>query len=224
MPAWLIPAAIQGVSAVAGYMSRRKQPGFNQTAQGRYLSKVSKQGVYTPKAQSEILGKTSAQAGNVAQTDITARRGYLEARGMGNSIAGARTLAEPRLNQAEIVSNAANELSIKNEQSKIDAQNEYALARMRYGKQGRAEENQAREKLISGIGNTINTAAQGYMQKRMYDKSQTALESLGDVDLSKMSDGEILQLSQKYGIKLEDLLKMKQGSESAIFQSILNGE
>jgi hypothetical protein len=196
-------------------MSRRKTSGFNQTAQGKYLNMVSKKGIYTPEAQSEILGKTSATAGNVAESDIATRRGYLEARGMGNSIAGARTLAEPRLNQAATVADKASDITIANEQSKSAAAEEYARARMNYGNEKQNANNEAVSGLVSGLTGAAGTAINSYMGARQYQEGMNALKN---IDLTKMGDGDLLALSKQYGISLDELLKMKQQrSDEALF-------
>jgi hypothetical protein len=106
-----------------GRLNRPKT--FGSTGRGKYLKETMKTGQYSPEMRSAIVGRTSAAAGQAAQENTARIRGYLQARGMGNSLAGTRALAEPGLEQQRIVGNAARDIEIENEASKARAKEDY---------------------------------------------------------------------------------------------------
>lgn len=160
MPAWLIPAAVQAGIAGIGYLARKKSKPFEKTAYGGYLRKRSEQGMYSPEARRTIIGQVGGRAGTIEQQERARRRGYLEARGMGGSIAGGRFMGEPSRERMRIVSGATKDIEREQEQSKEEASRQYAIERTRSGDIRRAEETQARGELYKGLAGAATTALQ----------------------------------------------------------------
>lgn len=94
--------------------------------QGPYSKEMLQSGMYTPGQQRKTLSQIGQQAGAVAQSDIAARRGYLESTGMGNSIAGARLLAEPGTEYQRNMANAATNIEREQAQSIWDVKQKQA--------------------------------------------------------------------------------------------------
>ena len=136
---------------------------IRSTSYGKELARISKEGKYSPEAQSSIVGQVGARAGQVAQEQKADMRGYLEARGMGNSIAGAKALSAPDTARMRTVGQTAGNLASENEISKTRAKLDYARARMGYGEQVRSEENTARSELIGGLAGAAGSAYSGYV-------------------------------------------------------------
>lgn len=155
---WWIPAAIQGGASLAKFFTRRKTPGFGDTAYGKELQRQSREGMLNPAARSRIVGRAASTAGNVAQTQKSDIRGYLTARGMGNSIAGTRALAEPDMARMRTVSDTAADVEAQNEISKSQARMTYAQARYQHGEQARTERNAATGELLGGLAQAGITA------------------------------------------------------------------
>jgi len=165
-PLWAIPVGMQAGSSLLKYATRKRTPSFGGSAYGKYLKQTSREGIYSPEIRSRMLGQVSSQAGNVAQQERSGIRGYLEARGMGGSIAGARTLAEPGQQRMRTVSGASERLGIENELSKQRAREAYAQGSYQTGLQHSVEKSQARSELIGGLTGAGMAGYQGYQQDK----------------------------------------------------------
>lgn len=168
MALWAVPAIAQGVGAVASYFSARKNrtPRFEDTAQGRYLKKTSKQGVYTPYQQATVTAKAARGASAIANTQQSNMRGYLAARGMQNSVVGARALSEPQNNVQEITANAAENIALQNEQSKLAAKEAYLAGTDQARGIRQQEKSAATANLVGGLAGAAGAAVGGYYQNR----------------------------------------------------------
>lgn len=201
MPWWL-PAAIQGGSTILSYAARKKTPKFEHTSYGRELGRMSREGKYSPAARANIAGQAGAKAGQVAQEQKADIRGYLEARGMGNSIAGAKALSSPDTARMRTVSETAGLVEEENELSKSNARLEYARARGQYDEARRAEENQAASQLIGGFGGALSSAYSSYSGEQQNSEINSQLEevkslgSAGNIDEAKRL---LLMLMARYG-------------------------
>jgi len=198
MPLWWLPAAAQAGSAVLKWGMGRlnKPPTFGKTARGQYLKKTMAEGQYNPAMRSAIVGKTGAAAGQVAQQGTARIRGYLQARGMGNSIAGARALAEPGLEQQRIVSGAARDIEIENEASKARAKEDYGYESTGYSAARREQMTRNNQELIGGLA----SAGVGYAGARYANQVQTGKMA----DLKRVQ--ELMDAGDRDGA--ENLLKI----------------
>ena len=198
---WMVPA-IGGGNSLLGYVTRKKRPGFGKTPLGQELSRVGKEGMYSPEMRGQIMGQVGSQTGNVAEQTKATLRGYLASRGMDNSVAGVRTLASPDLNRQRIMGDTGANLNIQNEQSKANAKMQYAQARTNWGEQGRQEENAARGQLLGGLGNAGMSAVngyQGYTQGLEYNKGIAQVQALMDSGKTDDAENLLMMLMARYG-------------------------
>ena len=192
MALWWAPAAMQAGSALLKYATAKKPPRFETTAHGLELAKQKTQGIYSPAAESRIMGQAGAKAGAVAQNQKADIMGYLTARGMGNSIAGTRALAEPGLKTQEILADKAASLTAENEASKVKAADEYAQGVNWYAEARRQAGNQATEGLIGGLAGAAGSAVSGYEEDKFLNgEGMNDFDSLlSDIQTGKASKEE----------------------------------
>lgn len=175
---WWAPAAISAGSSLLGWATRRKTPKFDKTAYGKELGKVAREGKFGAGGVSRIVGQVGAKAGNVAQEQTSNIRGYLAARGMGGSIAGARTLASPETDRMRTVGEATERLEGENELSKVQGRKDYASTRYEHDMMRRDESNQARSALVGGLAQAGMSAMRGYAGKRYAEERDTGLKEI----------------------------------------------
>ncbi|HSV56521.1 MAG TPA: hypothetical protein VLH39_05365, partial [Magnetospirillaceae bacterium] len=107
-------------------------------------------------------------------------RGYLQARGMGGSVAGASVLAEPATQQMRTVAGAAENLYTDNETSKVQSRDQYLRAIYENDVQRRAERVGDFQGLVGGMGDAAITGLQvreqekaaGAERARQWDKDR----------------------------------------------------
>ena len=191
MALWWVPAAISAASAVAKHVTRKAPPQFETTAQGRNLLQTSREGIYNPKARSAIIGQATGAAGTVAQQRKTGIQGYLESRGFGGSIAGARLLSEPGRERQRTVAGVSANLAIANEASKVDAARQFAEGSNRYATARLNARNQSTEALISGLSGAGISAIQGF-------DASTEAGRLEIPDFTGWTDDQIFDWAVKY--------------------------
>ncbi len=167
---WLIPAGIQAGSSALKYLTRKKSPSFRGSAYGRYLKKTGQEGRYSASARQGILGQVSSRAGNVAGQERARTRGYLEAKGLGGSIAGVGELAKPGLERQRIVAGASERLNVENELSKQRAQEAYAMRSHESRMQRAQEEQRSRSELFGGLAGAAVSGGQAAFSKYRFDK------------------------------------------------------
>lgn len=163
------------------YATRRKAGSFDSTSYGRELARTAKEGKYSPGAMSTIVGQAGARAGQVAQESKADIRGYLQARGMGNSIAGAKMLSSPDAVRMRTVSDTAGKLTADNELSKTQARMDYARARMGYDEGRRAEDNAATGDLVGGLAGAAGNAYKGYIGDQREGEFNTEFKTAQDL-------------------------------------------
>lgn len=193
MPApWLVAAGIQAGASVLDYLGRRRNrtPSFQKSPYGSYLKQVGEQGAYSTQMRKNILSRTAMEGGNVAGGRKAALRGYLESRNMGGSIAGARLLDTPTRQLQAQVGDAAKELELQNETSKVGAREEYA--RQSYASDvGRAQESAANwSRLTSGISGAAQTGVQGWMNERRYGGGSASMDDVENYVNLLIADGK----------------------------------
>lgn len=191
MPAWwVIPGIVKGTTSIANYISarRNKTPSFGATEYGKHLRTIGEQGIYSPDVQSRMLSETTRTAGNIAQGRIASTRGYLESRGIGTSIAGARVLDRPVQDVQRQVGEQANRLTIANEMSKVSAKDRYV--QMLYQNQ-LARKQEARGDTSALLGGLAGAGVSMYQDKMAYDEQEQIKEWL------KRRRGSTVNMSDK---------------------------
>lgn len=202
---FLIPAAIQGASSLAGHFRRKKTPKFEETAEGRRLMGVSREGEFNPLVRRSLLSGVSRRGAETAEIEKNRIQGNLIARGMGDSIAGQSLLAQPGLNRIRTVGEAAEDIERRNELSKERARDEFARGVTQAKEQRRQETNQARMGLISGLTSAAGQAYQGVMQGRQEGfLKQLPPEKYGDLVNATLGGVKIPPTGMKYFINTPD--------------------
>lgn len=210
MPAWMIPAAFELGKTALDYWNARKQrtSRFQDTAYGKHLSKVSREGKYSPAMRRTVLSQVGARSGNIAQQQRAGTRGYLESRGMGSSIAGARLLNEPGRDVMREVSGTTKRLTIENEASKAYAAERLAMGKTSSAERRKAETAQMTSSLVSGLASTGMTGLSGYLQSRKPEFNVP--ENFGD-----MSPPDVFEWAKANGIDYETAMKLWEDSLAA---------
>jgi len=149
------PAAVSAATSLAEYFGRKKRPKFKDTETARVLKRLSEQGVYSPAARGNLVGRMSGTLGNLANTRKTNLRGWLESRGMGKSIAGRSLIDSVDRDVMKRLSDYARDLDARNELSKANALREYAERAAAWNQRRREEESRARRELFRGLGNAL---------------------------------------------------------------------
>jgi hypothetical protein len=183
-----------------GRLNRPKT--FGSTARGKYLKKTMKTGQYSPEMRSAIVGRTGAAAGQAAQENTARIRGYLQARGMGNSLAGTRALAEPGLEQQRITGNAARDIEIENEASKARAKDDYGRESLSYGEARRQQMMGNNQELIGGLVGASGSYAGARYANQMREQRNSALnevKALMDAGEDEKALNMLMMIKAKFG-------------------------
>ena len=172
---WWLPSAIQAAGTIGKniYDRNKRIPDFSSTAYGRYLKHKSQMGIYPETVKEKILSQIGAEAGNVEQQTRAKIRGQLLSQDMGTSVAGVRTLNEPSQDRMRGIITARKQLEIANEQSKIQAGEQYAQGETQTAEQQRLEKRGQMGELVGGVINTGTSLASGYMQNKIFEAQQT---------------------------------------------------
>ncbi|MCP4493214.1 MAG: hypothetical protein GY820_38820 [Gammaproteobacteria bacterium] len=163
-------ALVKGGGEVAKWAWNKwgNQPkSFEDTSYGQRLQEIANRGKYTPGMKSNIVGGVSRAAGGIASQARTQLRGNMIHRGMEGSIAGERGAGDINTAYMDRVSDTARAVEFANEQSKVDAKNEYARAKGGY--QDRIDQfNQANNaSLVGGLVDTGVGYVGGKIQQNM---------------------------------------------------------
>jgi len=226
----LIMAGGKGISSIGKYLTRPKTTPYRTSAMGKYLRRISEQGIYSPAMQSRILGRTTSAAANVAQSRRSKTRGYLESMGMGTSIAGARALDQPLSELQRTASEKASELELANEMSKINALRQYYMGAEQHKamKEGRAT--QAKSELFSGLGGAVESGMGSYLTGKQLGMAEKQLmpqinllaarakyygadrgaktEIPATNKFLKMSETDVMRWAYENGMDPDDLLRL----------------
>lgn len=149
--------------AVMNWLNARKNrtPEFHRTKTGQYLSKMSREGAYGATTRRRMLDATSKAVSNQAAMGKSSTLGYLEARGMRDSISGAKMLNDQDINVQRVVGDQAGRLEAENEATKTNAMMNYVRGADASSEARRRETQAANAGLIGGVtgavGQTYNT-------------------------------------------------------------------
>ena len=185
-----LPAIFQGGASVASFIKARKNklPKFENTPLGRRLNALSREGEFTKTARSNIIGQASRRAGDIAGVRTSNIRGYLEARGYGNSIAGVRELGRPGRDQQRSVFEATKNIETRNELSKQRAKTDFARASTQQNNARRLQNRNDFNALVHGLAGAGSQAATAFSQmlKEKGRAAEEAIEKASDEEFEMM--------------------------------------
>lgn len=170
----LMALAQAGKSVYDYYQNKKNAPSaYANTAQGKRLAELQKSGAYSGAARNEIIGATNRVATGSAETNRANYMGRIANMGQGGSIAAQRGLNEIEGNRGQIVANEAGRVTALNEQSKIQAADQYAAGADARADQIRQYNANTNKELVGGLAG----AATGYLSGKMAESaSQTQFE------------------------------------------------
>ncbi len=160
----MIWALAQGGAMAGGslmnWLNARKNrtPEFHRTRTGQYMAKMSREGAYGNETRRRLMDATTKAVSNRAQMGKSSMLGYLEARGMRDSVAGAKMLNEQDLNVQRVVGDQADRIETENEQTKVDAMMRYVQGADASSDARRRETAAANAGLIGGLTGAVGTA------------------------------------------------------------------
>jgi len=182
-------AAIQGIGSLANYFIKRNAPitpKFSKSSYAKMLQERQKMGIYSPTAQQNIINQMGSRESALAANTKADYMGRMASNNLGGSIAAQRGFNEIDRNVIEDIGNAQNELTTKNELSKIDAANQYEQMNWENKLQ------RYQDRLRNRTGNLSNLVG---------ELTGTAASTIGDLS------------SEKYEQELLNMLKNKAGVE-----------
>ena len=202
---WVLPAVMAGQAGLKYLTSRSRTPAFEKTATGKRLSEISETGAISRAEQGGVIGQVASRASNVAQGRRAGIRGYLESRGMGSSVAGARALDAPGRDVQRSVAETTRGLGVANERTKNIAALGLAQGRDRSADIRRSERRQRTSDLIGGLTGALTAGITGTPQFNVPE------------NLSEMSLAELFEWARSSNIDFEDAQKLW---EEAVFSSL----
>lgn len=176
--------AIKGATSLGKYVLGKafgpKRRKFKNTAYGKRLKEISKEGAIPQAQKNMIMGNIGRRAGNQTSKAVAGYRGRLASLGAGDSIASAGRIGSMESKAAEQVGRASERLDVKNALSKKHAKDEYARAKTQYSEQQDQIQDSYQQRLKSGlVGDVVDAAGGAYSAHRM----KKSLEN-SDVDFS----------------------------------------
>jgi len=159
----LLPYAPAAISAV-GALLQKKQKVRKPQEELDYWGRIAREGVYSPKAKSSLLGNYGAQTGNAAQQITADTRGRLASQGMLNSIASTRALNEPGIDRMRMLGEYSRGIDTENELSKTNAAGNYASLMGGYGQAKEDAKTYNWNNRVSGLMNAGMMGVQGWQQ------------------------------------------------------------
>jgi len=196
-----LPAALQAGSSLFDYWNKSKRTGprwYKDTATGQEQLRLSREGKYSPEAIQGIMSRQGSALGRGANRQRVNLRGYLQNRGMGDSIAGAGQLRAIDAGVGEKMGETARNLAIEDEMSKNAARMAYAQGSDAYGAMQRGQQGQRTTDLITGLSGAGTSAAGAYQQGQETDafeqgmaEYQRAYEA-GDLERARVLLDELL--------------------------------
>ncbi|MFH1319368.1 MAG: hypothetical protein ABII90_01780 [Bacteroidota bacterium] len=186
-----IPAGISAIGSGINYLARRKKrtPTFASTEYGKYLRQLAEQGIYNPALRQTMIAGAGRQSGNIASQRIAKSKGYLASRGMGNSVAGARLLAQPGIERQRGIQDYEQNLMIKNEMSKQQARQQLAQGITGAEDIRRQEGKEDISQLIGGITGAVGQGVGNYMQLKQLEDLKSYREGMAEAAMARAKAG-----------------------------------
>ena len=202
-------ALIQGGTALAKYAYNRfgrKDKDFNQTPYGSLLQSRSQTGLYSPQVKSNILGTVGKATGSAAQTAKGQLKGNLISSGFEGSIAGQGKLAGIDTARMNKLGDVATDIETKNEISKEQAKEQFALAKGGYQENIQARKDQNTANLVGGLLDTAGTFAAGSINQKL---NEQRFEGLDLNDSTSVND--FIRDSPNADEAIQQIYKLAQG-------------
>jgi hypothetical protein len=198
MPAWVVPAISAAANWVGGLLNKPDK--YEDTPEGKRKKYVSKYGAISQGQRSLALGNISRETGNIASQAKADFYGRLVSQGMGGSIAGQEKLADIDTERMKPITQMSEKLDIMNEQSKIQAADEFA--------QGQSGADAARKEstaqtwggLISGLGQAV-----GASNTESLKNSSQVSKWLDAFDAGEISQDQFFANMLKAGIPMDEI-------------------
>lgn len=163
----LIVGGTKAVGSGVKYLTNRSfnknRPKFGSSAYGKYLSKISKQGIYSPKARGEIVNRATGRASEVGERGKKDYAGRLTALGMEGSVAGQEGANRFDANTQRVAAETAREITLKNEASKVRAEGEFAERKYADALRGHKLRRENVNQLVSGMTDAATSGFSAYV-------------------------------------------------------------
>lgn len=191
------PAAVKGISSLLAYSAakRNRTPAFGNTAQGKYLRRVGKEGMFSPTARTNMMSRQAGLAGTQAFQRKTASRGWLESRGMGKSIAGRSLIDSVDASKQKTLSDYQRDLDTQNELSRESARAQYAGLADANSAQRRAESAERNTQLVQGLGGAVMSGLSAYAQSQPFKVPD---------NFSNFTQPQLFEWAQNAGVGFDD--------------------
>tara|TARA_R110002020_G_scaffold195517_1_gene396529 strand:- start:178 stop:804 length:627 start_codon:yes stop_codon:yes gene_type:complete len=103
------------------------QPGFSNTAQGRYLKGIKQEGLYDQGQESKLIGDVARKANTQAALSNKNYQGQMINKGTEGSVANIRAMKESEQNVRKQVGQTASDLYFNEQSAKKNAESQLAM-------------------------------------------------------------------------------------------------
>lgn len=198
----LAQGAAAGGGAILNWLNARKNrtPEFHRTRTGQYLAKMSREGAYGSGMRRKVVDATSKAVANQAQMGKSSMLGYLEARGMRDSVAGARMLNEQDANVQRAVGDTADRLEVENERTKSDAMMRYVQGADASSEARRREGAAANAGLINGLVGAGSQMYKDVLTERRVERDDKRANAMNEYYLSRAKADPTASIPELIGI------------------------
>jgi len=173
---------LEAVKYGVNQYNRSKMPSFAKSNLGQYYAKKKIQGLYGDHNVKNMANQYGNFMNRGKEDTLSAYKGQLINKGLGNSIAGIRGSNDLNANTDKSIADYYNTVYMKNEQSKDDASKMYATGTYQDSLEKWRANSDANTSAVSGV----SSAVLGGMDKPMVDD----LASLYNSSYNKENPGE----------------------------------
>ena len=167
MAGWALPAVMAGGELVKYFTGLANQPkAFANTAYGKYLTKLKNEGAMPSAVRSGMLSQVGARTAESARSAGASTAGSMYRRGLEGSIAGTAAVTRAKRGETDKMYDAALELAIQNERSKVAAEREIKMGKMERSDQKDAYKRSLNTQLIGGLTDVATAAAAGIIKSK----------------------------------------------------------
>jgi hypothetical protein len=198
MPAWWIPAAIEGGKFLYGLFNKPEK--FSRTPYGERLKQIATTGAISPKEQSSIMGNVGRTTGSAAQSAKVGFSGRLASMGMGQSIAGQEKLADIDAQRIQQLSDVTERIGLLNARSKEQARTQLAFGETQSDEERRSYDQQLINNLLGGA----ERAGMGYYESRMSPQNRIP-ELIKLYENNEIGENQFEMELTKLGLSVQDI-------------------
>ena len=180
--------AIQGITNWVSNRYFNKPKSFEETSYGKRLKTLSERGSYTPEMRSNIMTGVARPAAKIASTGKMNYQGRLISQGAEGSIAAQRGMRDYDTAYMDKMTEASQRIDFANEQSKIEAADEYAKAKTSYNERIEAMKQANNQQLVESLTGAAGNVADTYLQQHYAPAIARYKEQLNYPDLLQMSE------------------------------------